>query len=93
MPHQEWVSPLPRLLQWVVFSEVNSEFFGAENIEVRAIEGEEPARFAVDEVVTAIVEKVFVADISKAKEKFDWTPAVSKQEGLLRMIEWVKSDV
>jgi len=38
-------------------------------------------------------QKVFVADISKAKEKFDWTPAVSKQEGLLRMIEWVKSDV
>jgi len=36
-------------------------------------------------------QKVFVADISKAKKDFGWEPKVDKNEGLKRMYEWVKS--
>ncbi len=34
-------------------------------------------------------QKVFVADITKAKEAFGWTPKVSKEEGIKKMLEWV----
>lgn len=33
-------------------------------------------------------QKVFVADISKARESFGWFPQVAKEEGLRRMIRW-----
>lgn len=36
-------------------------------------------------------QKVFVADISKAKKDFRWEPKVDKYEGLKRMYEWVES--
>ncbi len=35
-------------------------------------------------------QKVFIADISKAKRDFNWEPKVSKEEGIKRMYEWVK---
>lgn len=34
-------------------------------------------------------QKVFVADITKAKELIGWEPKVSKEEGIRKMIEWV----
>jgi CDP-paratose 2-epimerase len=34
-------------------------------------------------------QKVYVADISKAKKVFNWTPGISSQVGLTRMIDWV----
>lgn len=36
-------------------------------------------------------QKVFVADITKAKELIDWKPKVSKEDGVKKMIEWVES--
>ncbi|OUR98786.1 CDP-paratose 2-epimerase [Halobacteriovorax marinus] len=36
-------------------------------------------------------QKMFVADVSKAKEYFGWEPQVKTAEGLKRMIEWVKT--
>lgn len=36
-------------------------------------------------------QKVFVADISKAKERFDWTPRVDYVAGLESMIGWVEA--
>lgn len=36
-------------------------------------------------------QRVFVADISKAKQLFAWQPRVSAQDGVSRMIEWVSS--
>jgi len=36
-------------------------------------------------------QRVFVANIIKAKELLEWQPKVSAQEGVSRMIEWVKS--
>jgi CDP-paratose 2-epimerase len=35
-------------------------------------------------------QRVFVADISKARKLFDWAPKVDKLTGLRRMIEWVE---
>ena len=35
-------------------------------------------------------QKVFVADIAKARALFDWQPRVSKEEGLREMIRWVR---
>ncbi len=35
-------------------------------------------------------QKVFVADISKAKEIIGWQPEISPREGILTMIEWLK---
>lgn len=35
-------------------------------------------------------QKVFVADISKAIETFGWTPKISKEAGIDKMIAWVK---
>lgn len=37
-------------------------------------------------------QRVFVADIKKAKELIEWSPQVGKREGILRMIEWVESN-
>lgn len=34
-------------------------------------------------------QRVFVADIAKAKQLLDWQPMVSAQEGVARMVEWV----
>ena len=36
-------------------------------------------------------QRVFIADISKAKNDFHWQPAVKKEEGLKKMIEWVNN--
>jgi CDP-paratose 2-epimerase len=35
-------------------------------------------------------QKVFVADIRRAKREFNWQPKVDKKTGLQRMIQWVK---
>lgn len=35
-------------------------------------------------------QKVFVADITKASETFNWHPEVSKEQGIKNMLEWVK---
>ena len=35
-------------------------------------------------------QKVFVADVAKAKRLFGWEPLVSKEEGIRHMIEWVR---
>ena len=34
-------------------------------------------------------QKVFVADVSRARREFGWWPQVSKEEGLRQMIRWV----
>ena len=34
-------------------------------------------------------QKVFVADIKKASETFEWKPVVSKEQGIRKMLEWV----
>ncbi|MEW6013163.1 MAG: NAD-dependent epimerase/dehydratase family protein [Elusimicrobiota bacterium] len=36
-------------------------------------------------------QKVFIADISKAKNKIGWTPKVSAVKGIYRMIEWLEN--
>ncbi len=36
-------------------------------------------------------QRVFIADLTKAKELIGWEPKVSKEEGIKKMIEWVKS--
>lgn len=36
-------------------------------------------------------QKVFVADITKAKELIGWEPKVSKEEGIRKMIKWVSN--
>ncbi len=37
-------------------------------------------------------QRVFVADLTKAKELIDWKPKVSKEEGIRKMIDWVKNN-
>jgi CDP-paratose 2-epimerase len=37
-------------------------------------------------------QRVFVADISKAKRLLNWEPKVTKREGISRMLEWVSSE-
>jgi CDP-paratose 2-epimerase len=37
-------------------------------------------------------QRVFVADLSKAKELIEWEPKVSKEEGVRKMIEWVSNN-
>ena len=37
-------------------------------------------------------QKVFVADISKASKVFEWTPKVSKENGVRKMVEWVEKN-
>lgn len=34
-------------------------------------------------------QKVFVADIAKASKTFEWTPQVSKEDGIRKMLKWV----
>jgi len=36
-------------------------------------------------------QKIFVADLTKAKEFIGWEPKVSKEEGIRKMIEWVSN--
>jgi CDP-paratose 2-epimerase len=36
-------------------------------------------------------QKVFVADIAKARRLLGWAPAVARDEGIRRMIEWVRA--
>jgi CDP-paratose 2-epimerase len=36
-------------------------------------------------------QRVFVADLAKAKELIGWEPKVSKEEGIRKMIEWINS--
>lgn len=35
-------------------------------------------------------QKIFVADIKKARETFEWEPIVSKEEGIRKMLNWVE---
>ena len=35
-------------------------------------------------------QKVFVADIAKVKKLICWEPQISKEEGIKKMIKWVK---
>jgi len=35
-------------------------------------------------------QRVFVSDLAKAKQLLNWQPAVSAQEGVARMVEWVR---
>lgn len=34
-------------------------------------------------------QRVFIADITKAKRMIDWYPRVSKEDGINKMIEWL----
>lgn len=36
-------------------------------------------------------QKIFVADLTKAKELIGWEPKISKEEGIRKMIEWVRN--
>ena len=36
-------------------------------------------------------QKVFIADINLAKNDFDWFPIIDKEEGLMKMINWIES--
>lgn len=36
-------------------------------------------------------QKVFIADISKAKKMIGWKPKVSKEEGIKKMIKWISN--
>ncbi|TAK87939.1 MAG: SDR family NAD(P)-dependent oxidoreductase [Betaproteobacteria bacterium] len=36
-------------------------------------------------------QKLFVADCRRAREDFGWHPSISKEEGLLKMTEWMQS--
>lgn len=38
-------------------------------------------------------QRVFVADLTKAKELIGWEPKVSKEEGIRKMIEWVNGSL
>ena len=37
-------------------------------------------------------QKVFVADITKAKETIGWEPSVSKEDGIRSMVDWLRSN-
>ena len=37
-------------------------------------------------------QKVFVANIDKAKKFFDWEPIIQKEDGMEEMINWVKNN-
>jgi CDP-paratose 2-epimerase len=37
-------------------------------------------------------QKVFVADITKAKQLIGWTPKITKEEGIDKMLEWLKNE-
>jgi CDP-paratose 2-epimerase len=36
-------------------------------------------------------QRVFVADLRKVESMLDWTPFVSKEDGIRRMVDWVRS--
>jgi CDP-paratose 2-epimerase len=36
-------------------------------------------------------QRVFVSDLAKAKQLLDWKPRVTAQEGVARMVEWVRA--
>ncbi len=36
-----------------------------------------------------IDQRVFIADIAKAKSLIGWEPCVTKEEGIKKMIDWV----
>lgn len=36
-------------------------------------------------------QKVFIADISRAKRVLEWAPKISKEEGIQKMLEWVNT--
>ena len=38
-------------------------------------------------------QKIFVADIKKACEVFEWKPVISKEQGIRKMLEWVDKTV
>lgn len=37
-------------------------------------------------------QRVFIADITKAQKQINWTPKISKEEGIRKMIEWVSKN-
>ncbi|PIX80214.1 MAG: CDP-paratose 2-epimerase, partial [Piscirickettsiaceae bacterium CG_4_10_14_3_um_filter_44_349] len=37
-------------------------------------------------------QRVFVADITKAQQIINWKPSVAKEQGIRKMIEWVKGN-
>ncbi len=37
-------------------------------------------------------QKVFIADISKAKKDFSWEPKISAKEGITRLFEWISEN-
>ena len=37
-------------------------------------------------------QKVFIADISKAKKDFSWEPKISAKEGIRKLFDWVKEN-
>lgn len=36
-------------------------------------------------------QKVYVADIDKARNTFNWIPSIDSKVGVRKMVEWVKS--
>ena len=36
-------------------------------------------------------QRVFVSDLAKAKQLLNWQPIVSAQDGVARMVEWVRA--
>lgn len=36
-------------------------------------------------------QKIFIADIAKAREKLGWTPAISTTDGLNRLVDWFRT--
>ncbi len=37
-------------------------------------------------------QKVYISDISKVKEKLKWSPKVNPQEGVRKLIDWIKNN-
>lgn len=65
---------------WAEFGPLLAELFGRDAMPVQFSNwrpGDQP---------------VFIADISKAKQKFGWAPQVSVREGIGHLVDWVKSN-
>lgn len=58
--------------------------FLEEELDIRMVYTQLPARESD--------QRVFVADIEKAKELIGWEPKVSKKIGIRKMIEWINND-